>query len=100
MVIDDDDEGKAHLMELSKLAEKDPEFFKYLQENDQELLDFDPDAMDAAADDDEGDEFGSGSAPVLTKQILQTWQKALLEVCLVTRFHALLLITCGCSTAR
>ena len=35
-------------MELSKLAEKDPEFYKYLQENDQELLNFNLD--DNAAD--------------------------------------------------
>ena len=69
-------------MELSKLAEKDPEFFKYLQENDRELLEFS--LNDAAAGDDE-DMEGEGPAvedrtPVLTKEILQKWQKALLEV--------------------
>ena len=68
-------------MELSKLAEKDPEFYKYLQENDKELLDFDPDAMEDAAEAEDDGESGSETAPVLTKQILQTWQKALLEVC-------------------
>ena len=69
-------------MELSKLAEKDPEFFKYLQENDRELLEFS--LNDAAAGDDE-DMEGEGPAeedrtPVLTKEILQKWQKALLDV--------------------
>ncbi|RPD77091.1 Noc2-domain-containing protein [Lentinus tigrinus ALCF2SS1-7] len=80
--VDDlEDEGEAHLMELSKLAEKDPEFFKYLQENDRELLEFS--LNDAAVGDDE-DMEGEGSAqedrtPVLTKEILQKWQKALLD---------------------
>ena len=41
-------------MELSKLAEKDPEFYKYLQENDQELLDFNLD--DAAPREEDEDE--------------------------------------------
>lgn len=35
-----EDELDAHVADLSALAEKDPEFFKYLQENDAELLDF------------------------------------------------------------
>ncbi|KAI0717685.1 Noc2-domain-containing protein [Cerioporus squamosus] len=79
--VDDlDDEGEAHLMELSKLAEKDPEFYKYLQENDRELLEFN---LDGAADEDE-DMEGAGpveedSTPVLTKEILQKWQKSLLD---------------------
>ncbi|KAH6911958.1 Noc2p family-domain-containing protein [Coprinopsis sp. MPI-PUGE-AT-0042] len=82
--LDDDDEGKRHLMELSELAEKDPEFFKYLQENDRELLNFNAEAM---ADDEDMDEDEDGDVnmedeeqvPTLTKQLLQKWQKALLE---------------------
>ncbi|KAL9100198.1 MAG: hypothetical protein Q9163_004404 [Psora crenata] len=36
-----EDNLKAHKEELEALAEKDPEFYKYLKENDAELLDFD-----------------------------------------------------------
>ncbi|KAF7791583.1 hypothetical protein EIP86_002600 [Pleurotus ostreatoroseus] len=77
--LDDDDEGQAHLIELSKLAEKDPEFYKYLQENDKELLDFNPDAADNDENMSGDEEEESESIPVLTKAVLQTWQKALLE---------------------
>ncbi|RDX44080.1 Noc2-domain-containing protein [Lentinus brumalis] len=81
--VDDlDDEGEAHLMELSKLAEKDPEFYKYLQENDRELLDF---KLDGAGHEDEDEDMEGeepaeeDQTPVLTKEILQKWQKALLD---------------------
>lgn len=37
---DGEDELGAHAADLSALAEKDPEFFKYLQDHDTELLDF------------------------------------------------------------
>ena len=69
-------------MELSKLAEKDPEFYKYLQENDQELLDFNLDDTAARDENDEEEEeaMEEDETPVLTKEILQRWQKALLEV--------------------
>lgn len=72
-------------MELSKLAEKDPEFFKYLQENDQELLKFDPNderdesdadlEMEAGIPEDEDEQ-----TPILTAETLKGWQRALLEV--------------------
>ncbi|THU93855.1 Noc2-domain-containing protein [Dendrothele bispora CBS 962.96] len=82
--VDDlDDEGQNHLIELSKLAEKDPEFYKYLQENDKELLEFDPDGMQEDPEDmgevDDNMEVEGEQLPVLTIDILKKWQKALLE---------------------
>lgn len=78
------DEGEKHLIELSKLAEKDPEFFKYLQENDQELLEFN--LNEANDDDDEEmqdvddvDDTMEEKVPALTKEILRKWQKAILD---------------------
>lgn len=70
------------MFELAQLAEKDPEFYQYLQENDRELLEFNAtqasdNEMDDEDDvmDEEGDEL-----PILTTDILKTWQRALLEV--------------------
>ncbi|PFH45739.1 hypothetical protein AMATHDRAFT_71159 [Amanita thiersii Skay4041] len=83
--IDDlDDEGEAHMLELAKLAEKDPEFYKYLQENDRELLEFDAtkdEEMDVSDEEDEEgfDEEQEAVLPKLTLQIIKKWQKALLE---------------------
>ncbi|OBZ74646.1 hypothetical protein A0H81_05343, partial [Grifola frondosa] len=74
------DDGEAHLMELSKLAEKDPEFYKYLQENDRELLEFNLDEDgDVVEEEHFEDDMDEDKIPVLSKQILQKWQKALLE---------------------
>lgn len=78
------DEGENHVQELSKLAEKaDPEFYKYLQENDPELLNFDPKA-DVQSENGDGDVLmeEDEQIPVLTKDHLRAWQKALLEVCI------------------
>ncbi|OAL38872.1 hypothetical protein AYO20_01623 [Fonsecaea nubica] len=52
--LDDDfsgDESGDHKTQLAALAEKDPEFYKYLQENDAELLEFDEDDDLAGVDD-------------------------------------------------
>jgi nucleolar complex protein 2 len=75
------DEGASHMLELSKLAEKDPEFYKYLQDHDRDLLDFnvDVDADVEDADDDVGEPDAS-QLPTLTENTLRTWQKSLLEV--------------------
>ncbi|KAG2093039.1 Noc2-domain-containing protein [Suillus cothurnatus] len=89
-----DDQSFASVDELevtclsAQLAEKDPEFYKYLQENDRELLEFtatqedrdeiddEDDVMDG--DDNEEEDMGE-ELPILTTSILKTWQKALLE---------------------
>lgn len=39
-----EDDAEAHKEQLAALAEKDPEFYKYLKDNDAELLDFAEDA--------------------------------------------------------
>ncbi|KIM24518.1 hypothetical protein M408DRAFT_331746 [Serendipita vermifera MAFF 305830] len=82
---DEDEEGAGHLLELSKLAEKDPEFYKYLQENDKELLEFNANEPDVIASDEEmetgipSEDEGEEATPVLKPETLKTWQKALLE---------------------
>ncbi len=69
------------MLELSKLADKDPEFYKYIQENDRELLDFN---MDDDGDvSDNGDDAAGPEGdqlPILTEKILRSWQKSLLDV--------------------
>ena len=67
------------------MAEKDPEFYKYLQENDQELLDFKPNETEVILSDEEMEEGVPSdeeeeATPVLKPEILKGWQKALLEV--------------------
>jgi nucleolar complex protein 2 len=89
------DEGEAHRMELSALAEKDPEFYKYLQENDKELLEFqtgpkprveqmdnDDEDVEMSEEEEDAESGDDAKAPLLTSDILRKWQKALLEVCL------------------
>ncbi|SCV73107.1 BQ2448_7032 [Microbotryum intermedium] len=92
---------RSHLADLNALADKDPEFFKYLQENDAELLQFneDDDEQNDDDDDDEDDEHHDDDddqkrtksrgqqvenelnpAPVLTQDILRKWQKSILQV--------------------
>jgi nucleolar complex protein 2 len=74
------------VLELSKLAEADPEFYRYLQENDEELLEFDPSALPESGlsetEDRDGDVDMDGreNIPVLTREHLRGWQKSLLQV--------------------
>jgi|HubBroStandDraft_3_1064219.scaffolds.fasta_scaffold1804026_1 nucleolar complex protein 2 len=70
------------MLELSKLAEKDPEFYRYLQAHDRELLEFNVDDGDHVDDDadDDADDGDADKLPVLTENKLRTWQKSLLEV--------------------
>lgn len=102
------------MQDLKALAEKDPEFFKYLQENDAELLNFegntnveedeemsDDEEMEEENSEDEGEKKkGKGKEKekkkgkkekqpkkkdqVLTKELLKTWQKNVLEVSILS----------------
>jgi nucleolar complex protein 2 len=61
---------------------------KYLEEHDPELLNFDPEA-DGQSENEEGNDLMEEDEriPVLTKDHLRTWQKALLEVCIINQTH-------------
>lgn len=92
--IEDDDELDAHKNELKALAEKDPEFYKYLQENDAELLDFAEDSnlaeiddLSASEDEAEGSTLkrskeskagGLGTTDV-SAAMVQSWSKNMTE---------------------
>lgn len=91
----DTGEEEKHMLDIAALKEKDPEFYKYLQENDKALLEFgnDKDDDDDAPVEDEDDEQpsklkgkGKGKARstikevVVTKDLLKSWQKQMLQV--------------------
>ncbi|KAF4447429.1 hypothetical protein F53441_9040 [Fusarium austroafricanum] len=85
---------------MDELAEKDPEFYKFLKENDPEVLDFDDNAdlaeVDALSGDDESEQEEEqpkkkkqkkdkeAKEPVaqgneLTRQLVASWRKAMAE---------------------
>lgn len=73
--VDDIEDAEAHAQDLAQLAEKDPEFYKYLQENDQELLHFGQGEEEEEDEEKEEEE----DERLLTMDMLQQWQKSLLR---------------------
>ena len=92
---DSGDDADAHKEQLAGLANKDPEFYKYLQENDAELLDFAEDAdlaeIDAlSASEDEAtprkklkadeatdNESEEATSSELTEETVQRWRASM-----------------------
>lgn len=86
------DDEDTHVQDLAKLAEKDPEFFKYLQENDEDLLHFGEEEEDLQASDPKGKRKATEKRQeVVTLEKLKEWQKSILKTHSLRAFRRLLL---------
>ncbi|KAL6706442.1 Nucleolar Complex 2 protein [Coniothyrium glycines] len=91
---DSGDDADAHMEQLAGLAEKDPDFYKYLKENDAGLLDFaedadlaEIDALSASEDEatprkkqksaDRSDDESEATGNELTKKVVQKWKASM-----------------------
>jgi nucleolar complex protein 2 len=96
---DSGDDAEAHMGQLADLESKDPEFYKYLKNNDAELLDFAEDAdlaeidalsasedettprkkkKKAAVEPESDDDEDATTGNEVTKKIIQKWKTSML----------------------
>src|SRR3984957_4301976 len=94
---EEENELEDHKGQLNALAQKDPEFYKFLKENDAELLDFNEDddlaGVDALSEGDEdqrpskkqkrndgrGEEDKAPDKSAVTAAMIKTWKKSMSE---------------------
>jgi nucleolar complex protein 2 len=78
------EEMESHKAELEKLKEQDPDFYNYLKQNDQELLEFDPEDMDDDEDEDEemSEEEGEGRGGAVEEEEEEEEESGQIEVTL------------------
>ncbi|XP_074074903.1 nucleolar complex protein 2 homolog isoform X2 [Macrotis lagotis] len=106
-------QASEHKDQLSRLKDKDPEFYKFLQENDQTLLNFDdsdtsedeedekfhtlPDELEEASEDEEGEEAEEESTQKsrskrakLTLKMVEQWKQSAKKDLSPRLFHEIL----------
>ncbi|TIB89205.1 Noc2-domain-containing protein [Wallemia mellicola] len=102
---DVEQDEKSHAEAIKNLSKTDPEFFKFLQENDKNLLEFDEsddeqeDGEDDAGDNSDDDEAAAlaemedsqSKTTKLTNKMLRDWQRAIINHRSLRSFKKLIL---------
>ena len=81
---EEDEDEEDHQGQLKALAEKDPEFYKFLQQNDADLLEFSEDEEGPNKDDERPGKkqkrSADGGAIDVTTDMVKKWKSAMIEL--------------------